>query len=600
MRGIARMLGVGCALAALGLSAGAQETPPPEPPQPEESPAPEEEPAPQPPAQEEGEEDEIRVPVDMRVSASGPGAQVTVDRGTSDGLRPGDQVLFRPRQGGTYRGAVRDAGERSSVVELFDPAFVPEPGTRGEALVPASRLARPRPPTDLTGEGGEEDPADPAPQVPEHPPWENQDEEWTPGQPLLARVMAVRPEDRAKIYSGRLYLIGDTTWTTEDDRSDFLLRAGTDLEVENPFGLGGHAHFAGEFDDFTFKSPDLDDDDETVFRVDRLSYAWGGTRFEPNRVEGGRFLQHGMPEFGFLDGVEWTRRRANGHRWGASLGYMPELDIDFSTGDDFQLAAFYEWVVEGRNDLSLAAGLQKTWHNGSPDRDLFVARFDYLPREGWDLRATTWVDFYDSGDDLKDSSVEVTQALVSTGRHWKSGSGVELTYRRLRFPELKREGDFLPPTLSELADNRYDRLAFSGWWKLGEDSRLRGVVGVWDDEDEKGGDVETGIDWTDVWAQGDRADVTVFTTRGAFSVDGGVRLGYGRAVDQGRWDLFYEVADRHQNEFSHESDDLWEHALRGSNTWYLGQGWDVSLDGEVRYIDEEIGLSATLYVQKTF
>ncbi|MEM7305622.1 MAG: hypothetical protein AAF682_03075 [Planctomycetota bacterium] len=558
--------------------------------------------------------EEIRI--DLRVTSAGPGAVVSVDRGASDGLQKGDSVLFRPRTGGTIRGTVRMVDERTSVVELADPAFVPAPGTRGEVLVPRARFETPEPPetqdppaespdsTESTGEpkppiGPPVDPADgPDNPATEHE-WENQDEEWTPNLPLLARVKAVRPEDRAKLYSGRLFLITDNTWTTEDGRYDSLIRLGSDLNVENPFGFGGEIDFDVEFNDFEFNVPDLDDDDETAFRVDRLSYAIGGTRFQRDRYEGGRFLQHAMPEFGYLDGAEWTHRRDNGHRFGVSAGYMPELDIDFATGEDFQIAGFYEWIAKGNADLSLAVGAQKTWHDGSPDRDLLVTRAEYIPSDGWDMRGTVWTDFYDSDDDEKDSGPEITQALLSTGRDFDTGSRVQVTYRRLRFPELLRQ-EFIESVFENLANNRYDRLSVSGWKPLSDDMRFHGSAGLWDDEDESGGDLEAGVDTADLWLEDSRFDVTLYFTRGAFSVDGGLRLAYGRALDNGRWDLFYQVADNHQDDFSHESDDLWEHALRGTRAFYLGNGWNVSVDGETRYWDEELSYSVSLYVQKNF
>ena len=81
-------------------------------------------------------------------------------------------------------------------------------------------------------------------------------------------------------------------------------------------------HFDGEVDWLT----EQNDESGLDLLVRRLSYAWGGTRFTAQRWEGGRFLQHGMPEFGVLDGIEWTRRRENGHRYGVSVGFLPEPD----------------------------------------------------------------------------------------------------------------------------------------------------------------------------------------------------------------------------------------------------------------------------------
>ena len=542
-------------------------------------------------AQEPAQEKEEFVKIELRVSATGSGGLVTIDRGKTDGVAAGDRVTFRPRTGSVLRGRVLEVRERSATVEMDDPAFLPEPGTRGEVRIPATR-------SDLPPEQGgliepppvDGPPTDPPPVTigPEHPDWSNPDDEWTSDLPLLARVKAVRPEDRAMLYSGRLWLIADQYGFSEGGRSSSLFRAGSDLSVENPFGYGGEMEMDLEFDDFEFNVPDLDDDNESAARVDRLSYAIGGTRFAPDRFEVGRFLQHGMPQFGYLDGFEWTHRLNNGHRVGASVGYMPELDVDYDTGDDAQISGFYEWVVDGRTDLSVAAGAQKTWHDGTPDRDLFVTRFDYIPADGWDVRGATWLD----------SGPEITEALLSFGRSWES-DGLVMTYRRLRFPDLENPL-YLESLFDDVDNNHYDRLSMSGWHETAGDTRYRGAMGVWDDEDESGGDLELGVDTETDWLADSRSGFAVFATRGAFSVDVGARLSTGKAIEDGRWDISYEIADRHQDDFSHVSDDLWEHALRGSRAFYLPNGWYVSVDGVTRRFDDDMSWALSLYVHKTF
>jgi hypothetical protein len=530
-----------------------------------------------------------RIRLELRVTTSGPGPMVAIDRGTSDGLRVGDEVVFRPRDGGIWRGTVARAGERSSTVDLVDPAFVPQPGPRGEALIPAARLQQaPKPPEKPPEKPGE---------LPPHPGWKNADEEYEKGEPLLARVRAVRPEDRSKQYGGRLTLFADTTQTTEAERSDVILRMGSDLWVENPFGSGGTMQMDLSFEQYNFNTPDLDSTDETVYRVDRLSYALGGTRFQRDRFKVGRFLQHGMPEFGVVDGVEYERRLSNRHRVGASFGYMPLPNVDYDSFDDLQIAAFYEWTLDGRADLSIAAGAQKTWHDGRPDRELFVTRFDYLPDEGWDLRGATWIDLYKADDD-KGAGLEVTQALLTTARRWKS-DGIDLSYRHVAFPDLLRQ-EYVESIFEDLTDSAFDRVSASWYHTTVCDTRLRATTGVWKDEEEQGGDLELGLDVRDRWIDGDDAAIELFGVRGSYSTDAGMRVRWGLADDAGRWDFSYRLADRHMDEFSHESDDLWEHAVRGSRAMYLGDGWYTSLAGEARSFIEEFDFSLTLYVQKTF
>src|SRR6201988_4439863 len=95
-------------------------------------------------------------------------------------------------------------------------------------------------------------------------------------------------------------------------------RAGTVLLVENFMQKGGDLYFDAETNYRDTDVPDDDDDQDTLLRLERFSYAWGGNRFAADRYEVGRFLQHDMPEFGVLDGGEWTRRLSGGDIFGGS------------------------------------------------------------------------------------------------------------------------------------------------------------------------------------------------------------------------------------------------------------------------------------------
>ncbi len=551
-------------------------------------------------------QEETHERVDLRVISASPTGTVGIDRGASDGVEVGDRVIFRPRQGGVYEGTIARLNERSAEVELVDKAFVPEPGTRGEVLVPRSRLAEraaqegepPEPEPEAGPEVEPEAVVEAEDEPPEHPPWENQDEEWTEDMPLLAKVRALRPEDRAPLFVGRVYFIADQTFTTDEGRSDGFYRAGTDLEVENPFGLGGGFRFDGEANYRYVDVPDFDDDDDARLRLDRLSYFWGGTRYENDRLEFGRFLHYGVPEFGVVDGIEWVRRRANGHRYGASVGYLLEPDADYDTGEDFQMSAWYEWVSNAQDEIHVTTGFQKTLHNGASDRDLLVVKAEYLPPSDWDAYATAWIDFYGSGDNAK-SGTEITQALATVRRRWADASA-NLTFRRIRFPELENPGFLVPVTPQELADARYDRLSLSGWKELENGNRLHGQIAGWDDEDDSGGDVDFGIEVEDLYLDRSIADFTLFATRGQFSFSAGGRASYGRYVDGGRWDLSYSIVDHHNDGFAHDNDDVFQHNLRASRSFYTASGWDVSIDAETNFYDgEEAAFSVGLYVQKS-
>jgi hypothetical protein len=533
------------------------------------------------------QEEEASERVDLRVSSTGPGAAVVVDRGKRDGLALGDRVLFHPREGGTYGGAVVRLDERSAVVELDDKSFVPVPGTRGEVRIPRSRIAPEKP---------EEKPTPPE-GAPEHPPWEKKEEPWSPDKPLLAEVKPVRPKERARRFTGRFYMIGETAQDPENDFGNSFFRAGTDLLYENPFDRGGELRLNTELDYLT----EPDDDEDLNLLVRWLSYSWGGTRFSDMRWEVGRFLQYGMPEFGVLDGVEWGRRRKNGHRYGLSMGFMPEPDENFDTLTDFQVAGYYEWVADLRERLTIGGGFQKTWHGTTPDRDLLIAKIRYLPGDGWSFHSTVWVDFYTGGDNVKGSGAEVTQAVASLSRRWKNGNGLDLTYSRIRFPELDRNGEFTPPqNARELADNRYDRLALDGWLEWSQHRRVHGHISGYDDEDDSGAAAEMGIEVPDLFLDRTHTDITAFGTVGQFETVIGGRVSWSRFTKKGRWDVLYEVGNHHLSGFPSNADDLLQHRLRASLNLYIPAGWDLSVYGQGVLFDKDVAWSVGFTLQKDF
>jgi hypothetical protein len=530
---------------------------------------------------QEGEEVER---LELRVVSAAAGV-VVVDRGRSDGVAEGDAVTLRPRDGGAYEGAVVRVKERSADVELQDRTFVPAPGTRGEVAVPRARRAAPPPDAGTTPE---------APAPPEHVPWENEDKGYGPGQPLLADVRPVRPEERRRRVTGRAYLIGELARDSDDDWENSFLRVGAEIDFENPFLKGDGIHFQAELDYLT----EHDDGEGLDLLVQGLSYRRGGTRFDASRWEAGRFAQLGMPEFGVLDGFEWGRRRGNGHRYGASIGFLPEPDDDFESLSDLQVAGYYEWVSGDREQLAFGGGFQKTWHDGEPDRDLLVAKLRYLPLHGWDVHGIAWVDFYTGSDDIKGQGVEVTQAIAGIGREWAKG-GVDLSYRRLRFPELLRQGEFLPPPANEIANDRYDRVALDFWKSVGGESRAHGYAAGWDDEDGSGGAGELGLELRDFLLRRSRADLTVFVSFADHEDVAGARASIGQVSGSTRWDLFYEVSEHHIDGFPSDINDLIQHRIRASLGAHRAT-WDATLYGEATLYDTEFAWTFGLFFQRRF
>lgn len=524
--------------------------------------------------------------VDLRVIAVLDGRRASIDRGARDGLLVGDQLVLSPRAGGHYRARVVELEERTATVEIVDLGLQATPGMRGETWLPSERFASDQP----------RDPAAPASDAEEGTPygWRNEDADWEPGMYLLAGVRPPRPAERESLLRGRVYTSFDGIWTSEDGRSSRIQRHGTDLVYQNLTGRGDDLRFGAEWNRRSFDLPDQDDQSGSRLRIDRLSYTRGGDRFDPRRLEVGRFLQHGMPAFGVLDGLEFTQRTAQGHAYGASVGFMPEPDWRYDTGHDFQIAAWSRWVADAQETLSAALGYQKTWHNGAADRDLVVLESRYLPLEGWRFHGTLWVDVYTSGDEAKGAGPELTQAFLNASRDFAGKWGLGLTYAHLAYPELDRDEFYPPVDAAQLADDRVDRLGLDGWWEAFADGRWTGRLGLWSDQDDAGGDAEVGVELRDRIGRGTRLHLELFGSEGAFTRALGLRLGAGAVGQALHSDVFYEFTNHNQRGFSSDSDDIYQHRLRGSVGWRPSSAWSLSayLDG----IDRETESSAALGV----
>jgi len=541
-------------------------------------------------AQEDARVPGVRV-IEVRVSSSERG-QARIDRGSSDRLAQGDTVFFFPRDGATWSGTVVALEERAARVELTDPSVELAPGTRGRLELPAERFG-----DSPTSTGARRaPPAREAPAEAPPPEFENRDDEWHEGEPLLARVRPVRPAERQSSVHTRTWVIADHTRASEDRRKDSFARTGAELVLENAFQRGERLHADAEWNWRDVHVPDDDDEHETELRVDRLSYAWGGTRFEPEGWELGRFLQKGMPELGVLDGVEWVKRRRNGHSFGTSAGFMPEPDGEFESGHDFQVAGFYRWVADESERTSAALAYQKTFHDGNADRDLVVARFQSLPRSGWTFFGTAWLDIYTAGDDQKGAGLGLTQLYLSSGRRWEDGSSLTVVASHLEFPELERE-EFLPVDANQLADDHSERLAMTGRTQLTRSTHLVSGAGVWVDEDDNGGDLQLGLGTRDVLFENGFVDVLALGTRGRFQTTLGARISAGLRLESGTLALDYELTHNRLDGFSSTNNDLPQHRVRLHHDHAWGS-WNLSWRLEGLLYDDENAISLGLYLQR--
>lgn len=530
--------------------------------------------------------------LDLRVVSVPIPGRVTVDRGRVDKLQVGDEIVLRPRQGGTFPGRVVEVSDRTSLVELRDPGFAPAPGTRGDASLPASRFTPVPAPADPVPTSRPST----VPAPPEHPPWQNRDPGYTKDQPLLTGARAVRPEDRPLIWSLRTYAFGDLVKHPESDYDESFLRLGADLRVDNPGSAGGTLRANVELD----RREEYDGERGAPGIVRTLSYAWGGTRFSENRYEVGRFLQHDMPEFGTLDGFQWTRRLENGNRFGASVGFMPRPDDGFDGASDFQLAAYHVWQLDALAVDELSAGFQHSLHSGSGDRSLFVLKGHHLPTEDWQLDATLWLDLYDGADATRGTGVGFTGAVASARRAWKDGTELSFGYRHLEFPELQRR-EFLPLTPAQLASDRADKLDAEAWI-VGSDARQRwrGYLAAWNDEGHTGGALEVGGERRDWLVAGSRTNFDLFADTAEYESVFGARCAFTAEVGAGRWDLFYELSRHHLMGFPSDRNDLVQHRVRVARTLGRVLGCDLELHAQVQVWGDDLAMDLGFTFQRTF
>jgi hypothetical protein len=542
-------------------------------------------------------QDEPYDEVELRVTNSRPGIAI-IDRGSTDGLAVRDRIVFHPRGGGAKQGTVTRVEERNAVVELAERALELAPGTKGTVRIPRSRGVAPvadEPTPTATSEPQAQETQPPQ----QHPEWRNRDQDWKRGDPLLAKVTPLRPEQRPATITGRFYSIGDAIHSSEDHRSDLFVRAGADVEYDNLFGGGETLHLDGELNYRQTEVPDDEDEVARRLRIDRASYAIGGTRFRPTRFEVGRFLQNGMPEFGVVDGAEWNRRSSGGDRYGVSAGFMPEPDEDYHTGDDFQLAGFYRWVSDETEQLAFSSGFQKSFHHGAADRDLFVLDVDYLPDEGWTFFGTAWLDWYTDGDDAKGPGLSPTQVIADLGRRYDDGSAIDFVYTHLEFPEMDRN-EFRPVTLQQLEDDHAERLALRGNAPVAQRAGMFGEIAGWLDEDDAGGDGELGFSFDDWLVQRSSTDFAVFGVRGSSVTSVGARASFDTYGPGGGWRFDYELANNRSQGFTDDNDDLIQHRARVTRDVESSTGWSFSAYFELGLWDAENSLAGGFYLQKSF
>lgn len=559
-----------------------------------------------------GQESSDQVRVEVRVTSLVADG-LYLDAGREQGLEPGDLVRLFPPGASQVEARIVSISRSNARARFVSTGAGVTVGTPGEVRVPRKRIepapapeeqppapapevggqAPVVPPPARSGEAQSEDEA--APQAPVE--WSAPPEQWDSELPLLAPAKPVEPGDRDVDWRGSTYV---TVQTIDDEgASTTLARAGLDAEVQNLFGRGGVLQLDLEAFSRTAELDDQPDEDDSRVRLDRFSYRWGGLREEPMGWEVGRFLQRGMPEFGVLDGAEWSWRTDSGDVFGASVGFLPEPTPEMKTGEDLQVAASWRRRLGLEDAWAVGLGVQKTWNDGEADRDLVIGTLDWTPGPDLSLHGSAWVDVYGSSEAVKSSGPELTEAHLSLVNRLSQRSGFNLFASHLQWPDIARN-EFRSVSLAELADYEVSRLGLNLWRDLGSRTRLSARADLWSDADEDGLGGELRWALRDAFQDGGELALALFTNDGRFSSVTGLRATVRGTAGQGFWNLGLESGLFEQDDFFGDQGELWQHLVRGGYDRALGQRWDLSIWGDQRLGDEQGATTLGLSLRRRF
>lgn len=523
----------------------------------------------------------------VRVNVTSVSARsVFLDRGRDSGIEIGAIVQLFPPGVASLDVEVRAVSSTSARAEVPPGLPLPPIGTSGEVRV--------------TPRGERVEAAREPRAVPDHPPWTRTEDPRSPDQPLLVPAFRRRPDERPATFDGRWF--GSAQWSRDEadgGRGEYALgRLGLRADATNHLGFGERVRMAGELDARLTLLPDAPDERDATGRLDLLSVSFGTEEWAPTGAEFGRFHSRYLPEIGLVDGVEVVRRYQGGIHIGAGVGAYPRPFPARATGDDVGSHVFLGIAGGADHAFEATVGFQKTWHRGTPDRDLALLRLSGRISERAFVFASAKVDLYTGSDDAKGRGVELTEAMGSV--RWDGdalGTGLSLTH--FTWPELLRaEYQALPVEL--VRDGVVDRASWSGWVRPWRPLRARARIDAWRDQDRDGSSWSLGADLRDLVGSGSRLSADVFHSDGGFSSGPGARIDLHGLLQGGRWRAGYRwhrysLAGLATGEegFDRESAQL-------GLAVPVGHGGDVDLVVERWFGDREDAWSAGVYVQWRF
>lgn len=517
------------------------------------------------------------------------GRNVYLDKGRSQGLQQGMIVRLFPPGQGQIDLEVRTVSSSSARAELPAGLEPPPVGTRGEFTVDPGSASTAAPVR--TGNDGKP--------VPEHPPWTRQEQPRSPDQPLLVPTYGQRPDERPFTLDGRMY--ASTMWNRDNGngRADeySLSRLGTYAEGHNAFGYGDRTRIAGEFDDRRVSVLGEPQEVDQNGRLDLASVAFGTEHWAPFGLEAGRFFSEHLPELGLVDGAESVMRFDSGLRVGAGAGSYPLPYPGRDTGADLGTHAFIDWCADDRRSFAAAAGVQKTWHEGTPDRDLLILRTEGRPSDSFWLYANAKIDLYTSSDTLKGAGAEVTE-FYGQGRYDTKDWGTGVSVSQFRWPELLREEyQNLSPDL--VRDGHVERLSGSWWGRTSERLRLSARADLWRDQSDSGTALDFGADYRDALGEGSLLSAAVFTSQGSYLSGPGLRLTLQEPLGAVLTRFGYRIFRYDITSLIDGSETYIRQSAELGASWAVGN-FDMDLSAERWFGDQEDAFAVTLFAQWRF
>ena len=168
-----------------------------------------------------------------------------------------------------------------------------------------------------------------------------------------------------------------------------------------------------------------------------------------------------------------------------------------------------------------------------------------------------------------------------------------------RYPELLRD-DFstLSPTL--IQDGKLDRGSLALAYELSKSTRIDGRVDAWQDQDDSGTTAEVGVSWRDLLYDHGTVSLSVFTADGSFSSGQGARASASRNWGAVFGMLSYEYTSFDQKDFTGQQSSLAHHAVYGTLDLPIDDKWNLSIQADDRFGDEQSAWGLGLMLQLRF